>query len=158
MKPEEPDRRERDEAVAGVATALIVFVSAAALVLVGGAVGVGFGMHHAGAPMVMNANDHAFMLGGLPMDIQEHYEFAAANPAPYAAVPCFCGCQATLDHRNLLDCFVQADGGWEVHASGCAVCVQESVQIRRLLERGASNQQIHDVVVARFSALAGAPD
>jgi Protein of unknown function with PCYCGC motif len=87
--------------------------------------------------------------------IAEHYRFAAAHPHAYDQVPCFCGCESMLAHRFLLDCFVRPDGGWERHASGCAVCTQESSVVRSMLADGASVRSIRDAIVSRFSSGVG---
>jgi uncharacterized protein with PCYCGC motif len=87
--------------------------------------------------------------------IAEHYRFAAAHRHVYDQVPCFCGCESMLAHRFLLDCFVRPDGGWERHASGCAVCTQESSIVRSMLADGASVPSIRDAIVSRFSSGVG---
>jgi hypothetical protein len=99
----------------------------------------------------------AFSLESVSAELADHYRFAADHPAPYRHVPCFCGCQAMLGHKSLFDCFVRPDGAWEVHASGCAVCMDESIQLRTLLARGASVDRIHDAIVARYGGLASPP-
>ncbi|HSP27291.1 MAG TPA: PCYCGC motif-containing (lipo)protein, partial [Ilumatobacteraceae bacterium] len=49
-------------------------------------------------------------LDDVPANIAGHYEFAAANRDVYDAVPCYCGCEKSIGHRNLTDCFVRSDG------------------------------------------------
>lgn len=95
----------------------------------------------------------AFSLQGLSAEMVAQYRFVARNPVPYRHVPCFCGCQAMLGHRSLLDCFVRPAGGWESHASGCFVCGEESTQVRTMLARGDPIQKIHDAIVAQFGSL-----
>ena len=150
------------------AISVVVLVAAAMLVLAGGAVGLSMGMHAYGGsarPMDMSqvtvpASDtpaaSAFTLAGLSPQIAGHYRFAHDHPMPYKAVPCYCGCEATLDHQSLFRCFVTDTGAWEVHASGCVVCEQESSMVRAMLARGAPVPRIHDAIVARFGALTGA--
>ena len=88
----------------------------------------------------------------LPDDVAMHYRFADQHHRLFQQVPCFCGCDAALDHRHLLDCFLRADGGgWERHASGCAVCLEESEIIREMTADGAPATDIVEAVVARFT-------
>jgi hypothetical protein len=148
-------------------TSVVVLVASAMIVLAGGAVGLSMGMHaHGGSAHPMDGSQvtvpagdaraaSAFTLAGLSPEIAGHYRFAHDHPMPYRAVPCYCGCEATLDHQNLYRCFVTDTGAWEVHASGCAVCTEESAMVRAMLARGAGVQRIHDAIVARFGALTG---
>jgi Protein of unknown function with PCYCGC motif len=135
-----------------------VLVVAALVVVAGGVVGAAVGMpHHPTMPMASTqqapAERPAFMLAAVSPEIAEHYRFAADHPAPYRNVPCFCGCRDMLGHRDLYDCFVAPDGGWDPHASGCAVCTQESAQVRRMVGRGASFATIRSSITERFGAL-----
>lgn len=102
-------------------------------------------------PMMSVAPGGAVELSSLSDDLAEHYLAAARNPDVYAGVPCFCGCEATLEHRSLLDCFVRPAGGWERHASGCAVCVNESRIVRSMLADGTGVGAIRAEIVATYS-------
>jgi uncharacterized protein with PCYCGC motif len=128
---------------------LVTFI-AAALVIVLAGVG-GWAMRH-DTPMPSSGQAMSgLMLNTVPPEIATHYHFADAHPSVYEQVPCFCGCDQMLGHRSLLDCFVRPDGsGWEPHASGCGVCIQESQMIRRMLARGVSPNQISDTIVAHY--------
>lgn len=161
-------RDERAASASETAISIVVLVAAAMLVLAGGAVGLTMGMRAYGGsshPMAMGqvtapASDapaaSVFTLAGLSPEIAGHYRFAHDHPMPYRAVPCYCGCEATLDHQNLFRCYVTDTGAWEVHASGCAVCTDESSMVRAMLARGVGVQQIHDAIVAKYGALTGA--
>jgi hypothetical protein len=96
------------------------------------------------------ATSIGFQLDGMPAHMVAHYEYARANAETYAQVPCFCGCQDMLAHRNLEDCFVTPDGAWESHASGCQVCIDESQMIMRMMGRGMGPQMMRERIVARF--------
>lgn len=75
----------------------------------------------------------------IPEPFLVHYEGAAAHPDVFSEVPCFCGCDAMLGHRHLLDCFVRADDdGWEAHAISCGVCLREAEQVLALIAGGGS--------------------
>ena len=95
--------------------------------------------------------------GGMidPADVPESvavlYRAALDHPEIYEGVPCFCGCEAMLSHRHLLDCFARPDGGWEAHALGCGVCLGEAQQVEGLLARGVTDpEDIRAAVVARW--------
>lgn len=139
---------------ASVTTMLAGFMAAALIVVAGGVVGlVAHGDLDHGAMAGGASSDHmAFMLDTVPGEIATHYAFARANHDVYSHIPCYCGCEATLDHRYLFDCFVTPDGGWESHASGCSVCIDESKMARRLLAGGAHPEAIRDAIVARYEA------
>jgi hypothetical protein len=91
-----------------------------------------------------------FQLDGMPAHMVAHYEYARANASVYAQVPCFCGCQEMLAHRNLEDCFVTPDGAWESHASGCQICIDESQMIMRMTGRGMGPEMMRDRIVAHY--------
>lgn len=149
---------ERDD-TSSILTMLAGFV-AAGMIVVGGGV-VGLAMHGSldhdpmmgSAPMAQVEGHMAFMLDEVPAEVATHYRFAASNRDLYSMIPCFCGCEATLDHRNLHDCFVRPGGGWESHASGCAICIDESKMARRLQASGEQPEAIRDAIVARYEAL-----
>ena len=42
--------------------------------------------------------------------VREAYKVAAEIPEVLAAVTCYCGCNKSHGHRNLLDCFVDDHG------------------------------------------------
>ncbi len=91
-----------------------------------------------------------FQLDGMPADMVAHYEHARANADVYAQIPCYCGCQDMLGHRNLEDCFVTPDGAWESHASGCQVCIDESQMIMRMMGGGMGPGMMRDRIDARY--------
>ena len=91
-------------------------------------------------------------------NIAEHYRTAEANHDVYSQVPCYCGCERSICHRHLADCFVRSDGGgWDAHAAGCAVCTDESAMVRRLLADGTDTATIRQSIIAEFGALAPDP-
>lgn len=131
---------------------VVSIVVVTAIVLAAGGIGSALlfrGGHD--APTMRVAPGGALDLSTVADPLVEHYRFAAAHPHAYAQVPCFCGCEATLGHRSLLDCFVRPQGGWEAHAAGCAVCVQESQTVRSMLADGASPARIRAEIVARYT-------
>jgi hypothetical protein len=140
------DRPSRSFAIAlgvGLAFVLIAASGVTTAVMMGGA-------NHA-TERVGVAPGGVLELASLPARMQQHYRFAAAHPRTYGDVPCFCGCDAMLDHRSLLDCFVRPDGGWERHASGCGVCIDESEMVRRMTANGSTDAAIRSSVVAAYT-------
>jgi len=141
--------------------ALATLGVAVALMVAAGVVGVTIGMR--GGTYGMMGSDRGpvrattvaaaadgFQLDMVPAHLVQHYELARANPDVYAQVPCFCGCQEMLAHRNLEDCFVTPDGGWESHASGCQICIQESQMLMRMMGRDMGAGMMADRVIAEF--------
>lgn len=92
-------------------------------------------------------------LASLPAVQQELYRAAAADPEAFEAVRCYCGCEAFLDHRHLLDCFVHPDGGWERHATGCGVCLAEARDVIALRADGAPISEIARHIDDRYGAI-----
>ena len=133
-------------AILGVAFAMVLTI------VLGGFIGytMGGGNHGMNA---MAPQAQGMMLDALPADVAVHYQYAAAHPGDYGQMACYCGCQATLDHKSLLDCFVRPSGGWDPHASGCAVCVQESQMVRHMLEMGRQPSAISVAIDAKFGGL-----
>lgn len=75
-------------------------------------------------------------LADLPQEHQVLYQAAAGDPDAFTEVRCYCGCESFLDHADLLECFVRPAGGWEAHATGCAVCLAEAEQVLDLRDEG----------------------
>lgn len=149
---------DRDGSRSGL-TVLAALGVAALLIVGGGVVGIWLGAPGTHAMMwgggregraVTSVVADGFQLDGMPADMVGHYTFARANADVYAQVPCFCGCQQMLGHRNLEDCFVTPDGAWESHASGCDVCIRESQMLRRMMARGMGPQMMRGRIVGEF--------
>lgn len=92
-------------------------------------------------------------LADLPADQQTLYRAAAADPDAFTAVTCYCGCVSFLDHRHLSDCFVRPDGGWERHATGCAVCLAEARDVIDLRDQQTPIADIVDHIDDRFGGI-----
>lgn len=89
----------------------------------------------------------------LSAEVQELYLAAEADPEAFTAVPCYCGCEAMLDHRHLGDCFVRPDGGWERHAVGCGICQAEARDVIAGREDGTPIDQIRRDIDADYGAI-----
>lgn len=92
-------------------------------------------------------------LASLPADQVEVYEAAAADPEAFSAVRCYCGCESFLGHEDLLACFVRADGRWERHATGCAVCIAEARQVMDDRSEGLPLAEIVRRIDDRYSVI-----
>jgi hypothetical protein len=68
----------------------------------------------------------------------------------FADIPCYCGCDRGLGHRNLEDCFVNAAGDWDAHASGCGVCTAEAIAAREQLDAGIAIAEVRQSIIDRF--------
>ena len=67
-----------------------------------------------------------------------------------AQIPCYCGCDRSLGHRNLADCYITATGAWDAHASGCAVCGNETATAREQLAAGRSIADVRTSIIDQY--------
>ena len=77
--------------------------------------------------------------------VREAYEVAEKDPALLAQLHCYCGCDVTDGHKNLLDCFR------DTHGSTCAICCGEARDAESMASRGMAIEQIRDALRARYS-------
>ncbi|MBI4932744.1 MAG: hypothetical protein HY828_02625 [Actinobacteria bacterium] len=82
--------------------------------------------------------------------IAEDYRYAAEHRADLARIPCYCGCDHSLEHRNLADCYMTATGEWDAHASGCAVCGNETATAREQLAAGVPIADVRTSIIAQY--------
>jgi hypothetical protein len=78
-------------------------------------------------------------------DVREAYAVAERDPALLAQLHCYCGCDKTDGHKNLLDCFR------DTHGSTCAICCGEARDAEAMAGRGVPIEQIRDALRARYS-------
>src|SRR5215472_4089375 len=76
--------------------------------------------------------------------VKDAYQVAQRNPALLAQLHCYCGCDKTEGHRNLLDCFR------DKHGSTCAICVGEAKEAEVLANQGMPVEQIRDALRRHF--------
>lgn len=81
-----------------------------------------------------------------PAQVQQAYQFAAANPEVMQQVPCYCGC-GDMGHSSNYACYIggnNADGTlvFDTHALGCSICVDITMDTMRLLKEGKSVAEI----------------
>jgi hypothetical protein len=77
--------------------------------------------------------------------VREAYEVAEKDPALLAQLHCYCGCDVTDGHKNLLDCFR------DTHGSTCAICCGEARDAESMASRGMPVEQIRDALRARYA-------
>lgn len=97
-------------------------------------------------------------LAALDADLQQLYHAVAADGGAIAEVRCYCGCEAMLEHRSLLDCFVRPDGGWERHAVGCGVCRAEAEQVLAARAAGTPMAEIIADIDATYGLITAGVD
>jgi hypothetical protein len=76
---------------------------------------------------------------------REAYIVAQQNPWLLAQLWCYCGCDRTNGHRNLLDCYR------DYHGASCAICTGEALEANQLFNQGSPVEQIRDALRMRFS-------
>ena len=89
-------------------------------------------------------------LSNVTSAIADDYHYAADNLTNFAQIPCYCGCDRSLGHRNLADCYVTATGAWDAHASGCAVCGNETATAREQLAAGAPIADVRTSIIDQY--------
>ena len=82
---------------------------------------------------------------GFQGNVRETYEIAEHDPALLSQLHCYCGCDKTLGHHSLLDCYR------DDHASRCAICMGEARDAEPMAQRGMPIEQIRDTLRARYS-------
>lgn len=95
-------------------------------------------------------------LESLPVATAEMYKYAADHADHFASLPCHCGCDRSLGHRNLEDCFVNPAGGWDAHAAGCGVCIAEARTAQELLDADTVIGAVRQVIIDRYGPLPAA--
>lgn len=89
-------------------------------------------------------------LSNVTSAIADDYHYAADNLTNFAQIPCYCGCDRSLGHRNLADCYVTATGAWDAHASGCAVCGNETATAREQLTAGTPIIDVRSSIIDQY--------
>ena len=89
-------------------------------------------------------------LAELPDATADVYRYASDHAIHFNEIPCYCGCESSLGHRNLEDCFVNAAGDWDAHAFGCGVCTAEAIAAREQLDAGVAISDVRQSIIDRF--------
>lgn len=92
-----------------------------------------------------------------PRRVLESYRFAAANPDVLSRIPCYCGC-GPMGHTSNYDCFWQADGTADLHATGCGICVDIAQDVYQALGQGRSLAEIRAQIDSDYSRFGPSTD
>ena len=103
------------------------------------------------APMSMMPEE----VKSAPVVTQQAYQFAVAHPEVTQHIPCYCGCGA-MGHTSNYACYVKASMRistvkFDLHAIGCSICVDITLDAMRLTKEGKSPQDIKLYVDKTYS-------
>jgi hypothetical protein len=73
------------------------------------------------------------------------YAAAKANPRICSKIFCYCGCDITDNHSNLLDCFTG------MHGADCHICQEEALQALRMNRDGSTLADIQKQIDSEYS-------
>jgi hypothetical protein len=103
------------------------------------------------APQTVAANDAAQHLrmtldpNQFVGEVKRAYQIAEHDPALLAQLHCYCGCDRTDGHKNLLDCYR------DTHGAHCAICTGEAIEAEKLADQGMPVEKIRDALRDRFA-------
>jgi hypothetical protein len=133
-------KRRTEKRDIAVATALIFLASLSFIVL----------GRYRGLPLVAAGSSALAEASGVldpesfSSPAREAYRAAGNNAVLFAQLHCYCGCDHTNGHKNLLDCFRDHHGG------SCQICVGEALDAQRMASQGSPVDQIQQVLKARY--------
>ncbi len=78
-------------------------------------------------------------------EVKQAYLIAESDPALLAQLHCWCGCDRTDGHKNLLDCYR------DTHGAHCAICTGEAIEAEKLATEGMPVEKIRDALRDRFA-------
>ncbi len=78
-------------------------------------------------------------------EVKKAYQIADSDPALLAQLHCYCGCDRTDGHKNLLDCYR------DTHGAHCAICTGEAIEAEKLASQGMPVEKIRDALRDRFA-------
>ncbi len=90
-------------------------------------------------------------LDAQPENVRLTYQIAGQATDILEWMPCYCGCGASVGHRNNLNCFIQEvkDGGaivWDDHGTRCLVCLEIALQSAKMYKEGMNLQEIRQTI------------
>ena len=77
-------------------------------------------------------------------EVKQAYQIAERNPVLFTQLHCWCGCDVTDGHKNLLDCYR------DNHGSHCAICTGEAIEAEKLAAQGMPVDKIRDALRDRY--------
>ncbi|HVN30066.1 MAG TPA: CYCXC family (seleno)protein [Candidatus Binataceae bacterium] len=78
-------------------------------------------------------------------EVKQAYQIAERDPALLAQLHCWCGCDRTDGHKNLLDCYR------DTHGAHCSICTGEAIEAEKLSQQGMPVEKIRDALRDRFA-------
>jgi len=110
----------------------------------------------AGCAPLADVQDMPAEVESAPRVVRQAYEFAVAHPEVLTQLPCYCGCGA-IGHTSNYACYVSgsdADGAiaYDLHATGCSICVDITRDAMRMLDAGHSIPQIRAEIDRTYAA------
>lgn len=90
-----------------------------------------------------------------PVVVRQAYTFAHEHADVLRSIPCYCGCGA-IGHTSNYACYVAGeapDGGitYDLHAVGCSICIDITLDAQRMLEEGRSPGEIRTAIDSTYS-------
>jgi bacterioferritin-associated ferredoxin len=85
------------------------------------------------------------------------YQYAIDYPEILEQIPCHCGCEKALAHKDNLACYITGfnpDGSvtqYDPHAAYCGVCLDITRQVMKLVREGKAVPEIHRVIDTQYS-------
>lgn len=86
-------------------------------------------------------------------DALKGYRIAVAYPEVLEFVPCYCGCKQDAErYQSLKDCFIdRKTGEYDEHAAGCAICLEEAIDIGQWKKEGLSTKEIRQRIDEQYA-------
>ena len=78
-------------------------------------------------------------------EVKQAYQIARNDPSLLLQLHCWCGCDRTDGHQNLLDCYR------DTHGAHCAICTGEAIEAEKLAGQGMPVEKIRDALRDRFA-------
>ncbi|WNS73905.1 PCYCGC motif-containing (lipo)protein [Bacillus sp. DTU_2020_1000418_1_SI_GHA_SEK_038] len=90
-----------------------------------------------------------------PEQMQIIYGAAAQHKNLLEAIPCYCGCSESGDHKDNYDCFVyenKQSGGvvWDDHGTRCGVCLDTAAESIIQYKDGKSIKEIRQYIDNKY--------
>lgn len=117
---------------------------------------IGLALSLAGCAPTADVQGMPAEVAAAPRVVREAYEFAVAHPEVLTELPCYCGCGA-IGHTSNYACYVsgsEADGAitYDLHATGCSICVDITRDAMRMLDAGLGLPQIRAEIDRTYAA------
>jgi len=123
-----------------VVAAIVVYTGVSLYRSHGGSSGASMNVAQAGQNLRQTLDPNQFV-----GEVKQAYQIAQHDPALLAQLHCWCGCDRTDGHQNLLDCYR------DTHGAHCAICTGEAIEAEKLASQGMPVEKIRDALRDRFA-------